>query len=211
MTPDEYKQTDLPNSFLDGTVQICVVTHDLERAVRAYADRLGIGPWWIQDAEPPEMTETRIRGVETPFSMRLALAWTGDMMWEIIQPLSGPTVYKEFLEKHGEGGPARRVLLHARRLRRSGGELQGTRIRADPGVYLERRAREVLQHGWRGPHDLRDLRLARRQALPEPQSWYPARREPLPKAGRGQLTLPWISSRIMGEEHLLRLDITGMT
>ena len=103
MTPDEYKQTDLANSFLDGTVQICVVTHDLDKAVRAYADRLGIGPWWIQDAKPPEMTETWIRGVETPFSMRLALAWTGDMMWEIIQPLTGPTVYKEFLETHGEG------------------------------------------------------------------------------------------------------------
>jgi methylmalonyl-CoA/ethylmalonyl-CoA epimerase len=35
--------------------------------------------------------------------MKLALAWTQDMMWELIQPLEGPSIYWEFLRDHGEG------------------------------------------------------------------------------------------------------------
>ncbi len=45
----------------------------------------------------------RIRGVDVPYSMKLALAWTGDMMWELIQPIDGPSIYKEFLAADGEG------------------------------------------------------------------------------------------------------------
>jgi hypothetical protein len=25
------------------------------------------------------------------------------MMWEIVQPLTGPNIYEEFLDRHGEG------------------------------------------------------------------------------------------------------------
>jgi methylmalonyl-CoA/ethylmalonyl-CoA epimerase len=103
VTPDEYWRSTLGNSFLDATLQICVVTHDVDAAVRRYAERFGIGPWWVQDAKAPAMTETKVRGVETPFSMRLALAWVGDLMWEIIQPLEGPTVYRDYLERNGNG------------------------------------------------------------------------------------------------------------
>ena len=35
--------------------------------------------------------------------MKLCLAWTGSMLWEVIQPLEGPSIYTEFLEQHGEG------------------------------------------------------------------------------------------------------------
>ena len=38
-----------------------------------------------------------------PYSMKLALAWTQDFMWEVVQPLEGPSIYKEFLAKRGEG------------------------------------------------------------------------------------------------------------
>ena len=173
MTPDEYKQTDLPNSFLDGTLQICVVTHDLDKAVRAYADRLGIGPWWIQDAKSPEMQDTKIRGVETPFSMRLALAWTGSMMWEIIQPLEGPTVYREFLEKHGEG------VQHA------AFSYSGVSFDLAVATFKERGFEPIQECNWNGvrvcyfdTHDATHTTFEiydwpEYKALPEPQSWYP--------------------------------------
>ena len=35
--------------------------------------------------------------------MKLALTWVGDTMWEVIEPVDGPSIYKEFLEEHGEG------------------------------------------------------------------------------------------------------------
>jgi hypothetical protein len=174
MTPDEYKDTDLPNSFLDGTLQICVVTHDLDKAVRAYADRLGIGPWWVQDAAAPAMADTKIRGVPTPFSMRLALAWTGAMNWEIIQPLEGPTVYKEFLEKHGEG------VQHA------AFSYSGLGFDRAVETFSTRGFAPIQECNWNGIRvcyfDTQGAALTTFEiwdwpegmALPEPQYWYPA-------------------------------------
>ena len=45
----------------------------------------------------------RIRGEPIAYSMKLAVAWTGSTMWELIEPLDGPSIYKEFLDEHGEG------------------------------------------------------------------------------------------------------------
>lgn len=103
MTSVLYQDTYLPNSFLDQTIQICVVTRDIKRALKEYVERMGIGPWWCQDFEPPLLKDTKVRGKPTRFSMHLALAWTGSMMWELVQPKEGPTIYREFLDKHGEG------------------------------------------------------------------------------------------------------------
>ena len=103
--------TDLPNSLIGETRQICIVTRDLDACIHSYADRMGIGPWWIQEYAAPELFDTHFRGEPGRFSMRLALAWTGDLNWEIIQPLEGPSIYHEFLEAHGEGLQHAAVLL----------------------------------------------------------------------------------------------------
>ena len=93
----------LENSFISGVQQVALVVYDIDAAIDEYSNRLGIGPWWVKVYAPPEMTNMRLRGVETSYSMKLALAWTGSMMWELVQPLEGPSIYKEFLERHGEG------------------------------------------------------------------------------------------------------------
>jgi hypothetical protein len=95
--------TDLPNSIIGETRQICIVTRDLDACVRNYADRMGIGPWWIHEYAPPELHDQRFRGAEGKYSMRLALAWTGGLNYEVIEPLDGPSIYHEFLDAHGEG------------------------------------------------------------------------------------------------------------
>src|SRR5688572_15422751 len=82
--------------------QVAIVVRDLDAAMEHYS-RLGVGPWRVYTYAPPRMTDTRLRGVPTPFSMKLALAWTNDMNWELIQPLDGPSIYWEFLRDHGEG------------------------------------------------------------------------------------------------------------
>ena len=51
----------------------------------------------------PRLINTKVRGVSVDYSMRIALAWTQDMNWELIQPLEGPSIYKDFLRDHGEG------------------------------------------------------------------------------------------------------------
>ena len=89
--PDPVK-TDLPNSFISETRQICIVTRDLDAMVRRYADELGIGPWWVNEYKAPDLFDTSYRGKAQPYSMRLALAWTGALNWEIIQPLDGQSI-----------------------------------------------------------------------------------------------------------------------
>ena len=101
-SPDPSK-TRLPNQFIAETRQVCLVTHDLEAMVRRYADELGIGPWWVNEYKPPELFDTTYRGAPAEYSMRLALAWTGSLNWEIIQPLDGPSIYKDYLESNQEG------------------------------------------------------------------------------------------------------------
>lgn len=93
----------LGNGLISGVQQVALVVHDLDQTMKEYTERLGIGPWWVSLYGPPKLTEMRIRGEEVPYSMKLAIAWTGDTMWELIQPVDGPSIYKEFLTAHGEG------------------------------------------------------------------------------------------------------------
>ena len=94
----------LPNSFIGATRQICIVTPDFDRTVSSYADSLGIGPWWINEYTPPDIKDTTFRGAPVKHGMKIGLAWTGEMNWEIIQPLFGPNIYSEFIEKTGGRG-----------------------------------------------------------------------------------------------------------
>ncbi len=93
----------LENAFISEVQQVALVVRDLDKALEEYTGRLGIGPWWVSFYGPPKLTDMRIRGEEIPYSMKLALAWTGKTMWELIEPVDGPSIYKEFLDSRGEG------------------------------------------------------------------------------------------------------------
>ncbi|SMH30887.1 VOC family protein [Mesorhizobium australicum] len=83
-----------------GVKQVCVVVEDLDATIRSYWETAGIGPWAVWT---PALTGMRIRGEDTPYSMKLAMAWTDGFMWEVVQPLSGPSIYREHLDRYGEG------------------------------------------------------------------------------------------------------------
>ena len=83
--------------------QVCVVVRDIQKAVAHYWRTFGIGPWSIYTVKPPELTDTTVRGKSKVFSMKLAFAKVGPMMLELIQPLEGESVYKEFFVEKGEG------------------------------------------------------------------------------------------------------------
>ena len=103
MTNPDPMKLPLPNDLIPETRQICIVTRDLAAMVRRYADQLGIGPWWVNEYAPPELFGTTYRGEAASYSMRLALAWTGALNWEIIQPLTGPSIYHDYLDRNEEG------------------------------------------------------------------------------------------------------------
>ncbi|MDP6403428.1 MAG: VOC family protein [SAR202 cluster bacterium] len=92
-----------PTIQVQKTYQVCLVVKDIQKAMENFWDILGIGPWNVYTYEPPELTDTTLRGKPQDYSMKLALAFVGDVCWELVEPLEGPSIYKEFLEEKGEG------------------------------------------------------------------------------------------------------------
>lgn len=165
---------ELDNSFLGNTMQVCVVSRDLHRTMEGMV-RLGIGPWQVHTFSPQTVDDMTYRGAPAETTFGLALAFSGTMMWEIVSPVSGPSIYDEFLEQHGEG-------IHHVAVDCNGADWE-TRLAmfADHGY-------ELIQSGrWKGrvPYAyfgtegdvstiIETFILPDDFALPEPDEWYPA-------------------------------------
>ncbi len=78
----------------------CFLVRDLEGTAQRLSDALEIDPWNIWTIEP---AHCMVRGKESPFSFRVALATVGGGTFELITPHGGRSVYEEHLERHGEG------------------------------------------------------------------------------------------------------------
>jgi catechol 2,3-dioxygenase-like lactoylglutathione lyase family enzyme len=83
--------------------QIALVVADLDEAVRRWSAQLAIGPWTAYRLEPPRLKSMVYHGDEVEFSLRHALAWQGEVQFELVQPLSGPSIFADHLAAHGEG------------------------------------------------------------------------------------------------------------
>jgi len=93
----------LPGGSLLGRPvrQIALVVPDVEAAIRAWWDHLGIGPWNVFTIGAPDLTGMTYRGQPADFRIRHALAFSGEVMLELVQPLQGPSIWQEYLEARG--------------------------------------------------------------------------------------------------------------
>jgi catechol 2,3-dioxygenase-like lactoylglutathione lyase family enzyme len=83
--------------------QIAVVVRDIEAALKSYTETLGWGPWSVFDYKPPLLHDTQVKGEPVEFRMIGAETSVDGLGFELIQPVSGPSIYQEFLDTHGEG------------------------------------------------------------------------------------------------------------
>lgn len=83
--------------------QLALVVRNLDAAMRHYWDLLGIGPWRVYTYGKPLVREMTYRGKLQDYRMRIALAQVGNMVIELIQPLSDNNIYVEHLKRKGEG------------------------------------------------------------------------------------------------------------
>jgi len=164
----------LANSFLTETMQVCVVTRDIYRTMDGMI-KLGIGPWAVYTFDSTTVSDMTYRGQPADYAMKLCLAFTGSMMWEIIQPTKGPSIYTEFLERHGEG--IHHTAFHC-----------GQMTWAERCAEFERRGCKMVQSGvWQKlvPYAYfatEDLTTTMFElfiipdgiAMPAPEQWYPA-------------------------------------
>ena len=82
--------------------QVGIIVGDLERGVAAYHALLGLASWSVYTYGPGVVRDQTYRGAPAEFSMRVALS-ASEPVVELVQPLTGPSVYEEWLAEHGEG------------------------------------------------------------------------------------------------------------
>lgn len=90
------------NPFLGEVEEICIVTPDVERTATGLL-RTGIGPWRILELNPQNCVEQTYRGKPVPFSIRIAFAQSGRVIFELMQPLDNHSIFAEHLKTKGEG------------------------------------------------------------------------------------------------------------
>ena len=95
-------QDSLNDPFLGNAIEIAIVTRDHKRTMAGLC-RFGIGPWQVHTFSPENTTNQTYRGKPSPFMMKVCFAQLGAVIWELIEPVSGDTIFAEFLERHGEG------------------------------------------------------------------------------------------------------------
>jgi methylmalonyl-CoA/ethylmalonyl-CoA epimerase len=78
------------------------VVHDLESHAARQSDLLGAGPWRIYEFGPHMMTWYEDHGSPAVGRTLVALNDTRPQV-ELLQPVSGPSIYQAWLGEHGEG------------------------------------------------------------------------------------------------------------
>lgn len=83
--------------------QIAIVVKDIAAAMEAYHTALGWGPWNVYEHQPPLLHHTELHGEAREYTMIGAETHVGPIVVELLQPVEGPSIYKEWLETKGEG------------------------------------------------------------------------------------------------------------
>jgi catechol 2,3-dioxygenase-like lactoylglutathione lyase family enzyme len=82
--------------------QICILVEDLDDAIATYASLFAAKHWRGYRYGPDTVPELEYRGAPGVFSMWLALSDSTPQI-ELIQPEAGPSIYTEWIERHGFG------------------------------------------------------------------------------------------------------------
>jgi len=80
--------------------QVALVVRDLDAALVQWT-ALGYGPWRVY-RYGDNLKRRRYRGGDGSFSMLLAVS-DGPPQLELVQPISGPSIYEDWLTERGEG------------------------------------------------------------------------------------------------------------
>ena len=83
--------------------QVGVIVEDIAKTSRAWAELLGVEVPPARLTDGKEVTHARYRGESTDARARLAFFDLGQVQLELIEPVDGPSTWREFLDQHGQG------------------------------------------------------------------------------------------------------------
>lgn len=94
--------------------QICILVIDIYETMQNFWDILKIGPWDVRHFSPENCSYFEVNGkqVTEGFDFIAAVAWVGDIEFELVQPIEGPNVYWDVLKKKGPCLHHFKVVIH---------------------------------------------------------------------------------------------------
>ena len=89
----------------DGTkiVQIAIVVRDVEKYAKNYAEFFGVQVPEIIISETEDKAKTRYHGRPTKARVKQAFFRFDNTRIELLEPVGGPSTWKDFLDSNGEG------------------------------------------------------------------------------------------------------------
>ena len=93
----------MDKSMFTKVIQVAFVVKNLEKTVRIYANKYGIGPWKIYTINSKTVKNLVKYGDKTDFSYKVAMSYIGNIEWELVEPLDEKSIYSDFLRVHGGG------------------------------------------------------------------------------------------------------------
>jgi catechol 2,3-dioxygenase-like lactoylglutathione lyase family enzyme len=82
--------------------QVAIIVRDIEARVQAWAAVLGMPVPEIIVTDPVEVAQTEYQGAPSPGRAKLAFFKLGQVSLELIEPIDGPSTWKDQLDQHGE-------------------------------------------------------------------------------------------------------------
>jgi catechol 2,3-dioxygenase-like lactoylglutathione lyase family enzyme len=94
-----------PRDTFKECVQVGVVVKDLDRSIKYLTEVFGIGPFRVIEWPPVGRDDMQrlYHGKPGNFTARMAFAEVGPVELELIEPVSGESIWADFLRERGPG------------------------------------------------------------------------------------------------------------
>ncbi len=95
----------MPKDAFRHCIQVGVIVKDMDAKIRNLIDIFGMGPARIIEFPPPDRPDMQrwYHGQPANYTCRLGFLDLGSVELELIEPLTGPSIWQDFLDAHGEG------------------------------------------------------------------------------------------------------------
>lgn len=91
----------MSDSILREVVQVSFATWDLDRVIRIWHDKYGVGPWEVLELDSSRLTESTMDEKPATYGMRLGRARLGkNVVLEVCEPLDDNNIYAASLDRH---------------------------------------------------------------------------------------------------------------
>ena len=93
---------DIQKPVFENIVQVGIVVKNIKETAQRFADRFGIGPWYIKKYDSGDVYDMKLYSRRQDYSMILGFCFIGNIQIELIEPID-ESIYLEFYKEHGEG------------------------------------------------------------------------------------------------------------